>query len=88
MFYAFNPSKVLSNIRKKYPVSKPILVGYFILFFNGLVFLIPQQNVTDFSITFQPWIFLISSALLINIGYGSYMNDDHLHLSPSIKEQP
>ena len=81
MFYAFNPSKVLSNIRKKYPVSKPILVGYFILFFNGLVFLIPQQNVTDFSITFQPWIFLISSALLINIGYGSYMNDDHLHLS-------
>lgn len=81
IFYAFNPSKVLSNIRKKYPVSKPILVGYFILFFNGLVFLIPQQNVTDFSITFQPWIFLISSALLINIGYGSYMNDDHLHLS-------
>ena len=81
MFYAFNPSKVLSNIRKKYPVSKPILVGYLILFFNGLVFLIPQQNVTDFSITFQPWIFLISSALLINIGYGSYMNDDHLHLS-------
>ena len=81
MFYAFNPSKVWSNMRKKYPVSKPILAGYFMLLFNGFVFMIPQQNVTDFSITFQPWIFLISSALLINIGYGSYMNDDHLHLS-------
>ena len=48
MFYAFNPSKVWSNMRKKYPVSKPILAGYFILLFNGLVFLIPQQNVTIF----------------------------------------
>ena len=81
MFYALNPSKVWSNVRKKYPVSKPILAGYFILLFNGFVFLIPQQNATNFSIAFQPWIFLISSALLINIGYGSYMNDDHLHLS-------
>lgn len=81
MFYAFNPSKVWSNMKKKYPVSKPILAGYFMLLFNGVVFLIPQQNATNFSITFQPWIFLISSALLINIGYASYMNDDHLHLS-------
>ena len=38
MFYALNPSKVWSNVRKKYPVSKPILAGYFILLFNGFVF--------------------------------------------------
>ena len=81
MFYAFNPSKVWSNMKKKYPVSKPILAGYFMLLSNGVIFLIPQQNATNFSITFQPWIFLISSALLINIGYASYMNDDHLHIS-------
>lgn len=81
MFYSLNPKKVLANLKSKYPCSYPLVIGYLMILFNAIAFLIPQQNSSEYSVNIQPFTFLLSSALLINIGYGSYMNDDHLYIS-------